>query len=244
MADAPLVLYQLYISHFCEKARWALDYKGLDYKAVNLLPGPHMKTARALSGQTALPILVHDDRTVNESSAIISYLDERFPQPALTPDDPALRREALEWEALADRDIGPHVRRICYQVLLDHPHAVLPLFTAGGPWYGPLMMRMAFPRLRKIMRSYMTINAEAAAESRAVLDAALDKIAARLEGRRFLVGDHFTRADLAVAALLAPMFMPEQYLPTRPTPPAALQAIMDDYAPRLDWARQLYAVHR
>lgn len=245
MTDAPLILYQLYISHYCEKARWALDYKGLSYRVVNLLPGPHIKTAKALSGQTSLPILVHDDHAVNDSSAIISYLDERFPQHPLTPPDVAQRREALEWERFADEDIGPHVRRICYHVLLDDPKTVLPLFTTGGPWYGPLMMKFAFGRLQKVMRQHMNITAASARASAATLDEALDKLAARLSDRQFLVGEHFSRADLAVSALLAPLFVPVQYLPTSPCPlPPPWQEIADRYADRIGFARAMYAQRR
>ena len=42
-------LYQFPLSHFCEKARWALDYKSIAYRPVNLLPGFH--TMRALTAE-------------------------------------------------------------------------------------------------------------------------------------------------------------------------------------------------
>jgi glutathione S-transferase len=35
------VLYQFPLSHYCEKARWLLDHKELDYVAHNLIPGFH-----------------------------------------------------------------------------------------------------------------------------------------------------------------------------------------------------------
>ena len=50
-----LVLYQFPISHFCEKARWALDYKGLDYTTKNLLPGLHVKTTKKLAARSSVP---------------------------------------------------------------------------------------------------------------------------------------------------------------------------------------------
>jgi len=45
-------LYQFQFSHYCEKARWALDYKGISYKPRNLLPGLHVKPARKLAPET------------------------------------------------------------------------------------------------------------------------------------------------------------------------------------------------
>ncbi|MCP3675846.1 MAG: glutathione S-transferase family protein, partial [Gammaproteobacteria bacterium] len=42
-------LYQFPISHYCEKIRWSLDYKNLDYKIINLLPGLHIKTTKKLA---------------------------------------------------------------------------------------------------------------------------------------------------------------------------------------------------
>jgi hypothetical protein len=35
---APIQLYQLLFSHHCEKIRWVLDYKGIAYRTINLLP--------------------------------------------------------------------------------------------------------------------------------------------------------------------------------------------------------------
>ena len=39
-------LYIFAISHFCEKARWALDYLGIEYQLVHLAPGLHMSAAK------------------------------------------------------------------------------------------------------------------------------------------------------------------------------------------------------
>lgn len=238
-------LYQLPISHYCEKVRWALDHKGLDYEVRNLLPGLHASAARKLTGQTALPILVHDGRVVHDSTAIIDYLDEHFPQHPLTPTDPALRRDALEWEEYADEQVGDHVRRLCYQTLLHHRDVVVPLLSHGGPWYGPLLLRAIFPRLSQSMRRFMDINEAAAARSKSRVEQALDRVCTELEGRRFLVGGAFSRADLAVAALLAPLCMPAGYglrWPSRV--PEPLNSQIQGFSDRLDWVRQVYATCR
>ena len=87
-----LKLYQFAISHYCEKIRWALDYKGLNYETVNLLPGQHVKTIRKLTGEaSSVPVLDHDGHVVQGSAAILDYLDQTFPEHPLTPADPDVR---------------------------------------------------------------------------------------------------------------------------------------------------------
>lgn len=90
-----ITLYQFLISHYCEKVRWALEYKNIEYKKVNLLPGLHAKKAIKLTSNSSLPILVHDKTVMNESSKIISYLDQAFPNNSLTPSDQNLKQEAM-----------------------------------------------------------------------------------------------------------------------------------------------------
>lgn len=49
-------LYDFRSSHFSEKARWALDFKGIPYTPRHLLPGFHMRTARKLAPRSCVPI--------------------------------------------------------------------------------------------------------------------------------------------------------------------------------------------
>ena len=75
-----LTLYQFPNSHYCEKVRWALDYKQLDYRIINLLPGLHVdRTAKKLAGSSSLPILVHDGKALQNSSDILTYLERSVP---------------------------------------------------------------------------------------------------------------------------------------------------------------------
>lgn len=240
-----LVLYQLAISHYCEKIRWALDYKRLNHRTETLLPGLHVARMKKMGLKSSLPVVRHDDTLIQNSSDIITYLDRVFPDRSLSPADQARAREALEWEAIADEEIGPHVRRICYHHLLEHPDVVVPLLAHGGPWYGRFLLRVMFPKLRERMRQRMQINDAEVKSSARTLDAALEKVRRRLAGREFLVGEAFTRADLAVAALLAPLRMPAKYgLPWPRALPDSLAEAVDEYAERLTWVDDLYAIHR
>ena len=80
-----IVLHQFPISHYCEKVRWALDYKGVDYRLKNHLPGLHLKKMKAVAPFSSVPVLEHDGHYVHDSAAIISYLDTQFPARSLTP---------------------------------------------------------------------------------------------------------------------------------------------------------------
>lgn len=51
-----IVLHQFAFSHFNEKARWALQYKGVDYKRESYLPSLHMPQIKKLSGQSYTPV--------------------------------------------------------------------------------------------------------------------------------------------------------------------------------------------
>lgn len=51
------------VSHFNEKGRWALDYKGVPHVRTALLPGPHKLRVQRVSGQGRVPVL-RDGETV------------------------------------------------------------------------------------------------------------------------------------------------------------------------------------
>lgn len=72
-------LYQFPLSHYCEKVRWALDYKRIPYKIKNLLPGPHLLTIKKIAPKTTVPVIVDAGQVVQDSTQIISYLDAREP---------------------------------------------------------------------------------------------------------------------------------------------------------------------
>jgi glutathione S-transferase len=175
----------------------------------------------------------------------VDYLDANWPEHPLTPADAGLAAQAREWERLADEDIGPAVRRICYDVLLGHPRLVLPLLTEGCAWYGRVLLPLIFPRLRARMRALLKIHPAGVAASVATLDAALERVNARWAETGYLVGDRFTRADLAVAALLAPLFMPSVYgVPWPRALPADLAELLERYREPVRRAARLYARHR
>jgi glutathione S-transferase len=238
-------LYQFPISHYCEKARWALDYKGLDYQLHNLVPGAHRRTVQRLAAGSSVPLLVIGERVAHGSANIITLLDELAPEKPLTPVDASQRGEAIAWEQWLDSQVGVDVRLVCYHTLLNHRDIVTHYFRQGGPWWSGLFLRFGFGKLRRLMRERMGID-DAACESALVrLDAALERLETAYAEREYLVGRRFTRADLAAAALFAPLFRPDGYGLDWDEPfPEPLASTAARFSPRLEWARRLYRDRR
>lgn len=244
-----LKLYQFAISHYCEKVRWALDYKGLNYQTVTLLPGQHIKTVRQLTGgkDTSVPVLDHDGHCVQGSAQILDYLDQTFPERPLTPSDPELRDQALAWERRLDDEAGPAVRCYAYHHFLKRPKVVIPMLTAGTPFYNRYLLSLVFSRVEETMRQWMKINEKTSEKSRLVMEQLLTDLAERYRQHSFLVGDSFTRADLTAAAMFAPMFQPAAYpvpWPKANKIPADIKAWLEQWQPQLQVLSKVYQDHR
>jgi len=243
----PPVLWHFRFSHYNEKARWALDWKGIPHVRRAVAPGPHVQQMLDLSGQHAVPVLEIDGRVVPDSTAIIAALEDAVPSPALYPSDPAERARALELEERYDDEIGPHVRRLAWHALLPHRAFVVEMFTGGFGSTLDAYYADAFPILEGLMRDGMQIHDEGARESAARVAAALDDVDYERGGRRYLVGDGFTVADLTAAALLAPLIVPPELTYPFPQPwPDSFETVRSAYTshPTCVWAREIYRWHR
>jgi glutathione S-transferase len=244
------VLWQLQISHYVEKVRWALDYKHIPHVRRTLLPGLHLMKAKRLTGDTSTtPVLTIDGRSIGDSTRIITAIEERWPQPPLYPDDPAQRHRALELEEFFDEELGPHVRRAFYHELLPDPERVVPLFTQGRPLPTRAVLRVGFPVLRVAMRKRFEISAEAAAHSRAKIVAAIDRLEREVSPSGYLVGDSFTVADLTAAALLYPVARPPGFpyaMVAEDDLPATWREFVDSLGQRSGgrWVAEIYNRHR
>ncbi len=113
-------LYNFFRSGTSHRLRIALNLKGLatDYVAVDLRTGAHEQAAfKALNPQGLVPALQTDDSVLIQSPAIIEWLEETHPTPALLPTDPLDRARVRALAAIVGCDIHPiNNRRVLIQL--------------------------------------------------------------------------------------------------------------------------------
>jgi glutathione S-transferase len=195
------------ISHFCEKARWALDRAGMAYTEERHLQGLHRFACRRAGGGSTAPVLVTPERVLAESADIVAY--------ALG--EPEEGAGALERDF--DERLGPAGRLWMYWSLHDHPDIAAKYNCTGVPAWERRIFPRAYPLMIRFIDRHLGVNDRTAAQARGTVDATFDEVAERLaDGRRYLLGEHFSTADLAFAALAAAVLMPEHYGVPLPSP--------------------------
>ena len=250
MPGSKPVLYLFAISHFCEKARWALDYLSIDYELRHVAPGEHRQIAMQLGAPaSSVPYLGVGKQVIQGSADIIDWADDaatlenRCLMPAADPATCQMIEQRI------DDIAGVHVRRLYYsEALVQYPETVRPLFTRDLPLTKNLLTRIAWGKICKVMIERMDLGMRQGQESRDIVERELDWIDDLLsDGRTYLVDNAFSRADLAVASLLAPLALPPEH-PTygQLTHPPNLAAVVTDWGqrPSLTWTRDMYAQHR
>jgi glutathione S-transferase len=239
-------------SHYCEKARWALDRASARYVEEGHIPGFHrFAVRRAGSARTSVPVLVVDGRAIGDSTEILAFADGlSSPERRLFPVESRLCEQVRALENELDETLGPHLRRVVYFHLLPARRTTLPLFDNSTPRWERTAVRVVFPVLRTVMRRFMDIDERTAAESLDKVRVLFDALERRLsDGRPYLTGERFTAADLTLAALAAPSVQPPEHpIPFglgEALPPRAAELLRETQArPVGAFVQRMYREHR
>jgi glutathione S-transferase/GST-like protein len=103
------------------KPMLALMEKGVAFNShyLDLLKfDQHQPEYLAINPQGTIPAMVHGERVLTESTAIMEYVDEAFPGPKLMPDDPRDRWRIRWWMKLMDQWLGPSFSMIGWSVFV------------------------------------------------------------------------------------------------------------------------------
>ena len=171
-----LILYGVPLSPFYRKVEMVLGEKGVPFQPemVNILPMPDW--FKEISPARRIPVLRDTEEgeagvegTIPDSSAICAYLEEKFPEPALYPQEAFARGRALWYEEYADSEMAGAI---------------------GMGIFRPIM----FPRFAGKEPDLET----ARATWKEKLPRLFDYLEGELAGREFLVGEGLSIADIAV----------------------------------------------
>jgi glutathione S-transferase len=162
-------MYRLYVipgSHACRSAMLMLEHKGAPYRRVDVVTLTHPAVARmhgfdagsqtrSAGGRRTLPVrlgdllgtvpaLAADGQKISTNHGIARFLDDRHPEPALFPADPARRQEVEEVERWANGPFQMAARRLALAWATRDPAAAGR--SAGDGRMGHLLYRHALAR--------------------------------------------------------------------------------------------------
>lgn len=192
-----LHLYHTDVSNCCDRVRITLAEKELPWNSrFFVLPrGDHLSEEFfSINPRGVVPVLVDDGVIVTESSDIISYIDERFPKPALRPKGEQQQRRMRQWMSDADA-IHPAIAALSFEFLFK-----------AAPYSAEFFQRRARlrqepdPAIDQIF-NYETGEVSAQAVRQAIISAnvAFAELDSALQRSPYLLGTEFSLADLSWA---------------------------------------------
>ncbi|MCG6151640.1 glutathione S-transferase N-terminal domain-containing protein [Leptospira bandrabouensis] len=197
-------LYTFPISHFSEKARWALDLANYDYKLNPLVPGQHIQTLKPLVNDLYVPVLETETGIIQGSGDILDFVEEKAFGHKASP-------EEKQMEEKIDTQIGKSLQTLLYHFILDYPEIVGKLFllkpaspndTVGAPEHFDLIA-LSLKRRYKITPK----NLEVVKQS---LDECSKELIEIYKSRKFFNGTSFGRVDLTLASLMGMLSEPKE----------------------------------
>jgi glutathione S-transferase len=215
-----LRLVTIPISHYCEKARWALERAGIPYREERHVQLIHRIVARRAGGGRTVPVLVTPERVLAESEDILAWVDERTPaEHRLFPADTAERAEVERLCRRLDERLGPTGRRLMYIQMFHQRELMLRFNNQGVPGWEAGVLRYGWPLAVRMAARQLGIRPGIEAEDEVAVWGELDHVAELMsDGREFLCGDRFGAADLTFAALSAAVIVPPVYGVPLPQP--------------------------
>jgi glutathione S-transferase len=228
-------LHVLQFSHFCERARWALQHAGLEFEEVPWATGVHRFLGRRLDcASTSVPILETEDAVIQGSDHIADYCGIRGFDGAV--------------EERFENRIGPLVRQYIYSGTLFHAASSMGRFLFEGlDARQRLAGRLMWPVTRRVMIAMMDCRPDLISKLETDLEREFNWFENRLQGRPYLSNDGFGRADITAASLLAPLARPRQCpIFQRVKLPLELEQKLAAWEerPAIAWARRTYERRR
>jgi glutathione S-transferase len=211
---ARLRLHSISFSHYVEKVRWCLDRLGIDYEEV-----PNVGILGVLlTGRTVPALEVPPGLTrIGDSPRILRYLwgeyCGRLPEARTRFLEPTA--EALALEQKFDRRLGNDVRVWAYSRIFRRRDLTLLTWgieEPGIPAWQRALLRTFTPVLRAAVRKMLGVTSKRGETALERTRQAFDEVDGLLaDGRRYLLGDELSFADITFASLAALAVLPPEY---------------------------------
>jgi glutathione S-transferase len=243
-----LELHQFELSHYVEKVRLILDYKGLAYRKLEVTPGIGQIDLYRLSGQRQVPVLQDGTQIIADSTAIAEYLERQYPDRPIIPTEPKLRGLTLLMEQWADESIGLNARKVLIGALNQDQSFRAALLPSSVPDVVRSLVGAVPGEFLSILGQGVGFGPDAIKTATEAIKRDLASLCFILHDQPYLVTDHPTLADFAVAAMSMYLKFPTgDFLEI----PNALKgkgvpgiADVGTFEPFFSWRDRLYAEYR
>jgi glutathione S-transferase len=194
-----LELYQFELSHYCEKVRLILDYKGLPYRKIEVTPGIGQLDLYRLSGQRQVPVLKDGTEVIADSTAIAKYLEQRYPERPILPSDPKQRALCLLIEEWADESIGLNARKVMIGAFSQNPAFRKALLPSSTPDFLRNLVESVPREALDVLGIGAGFGPDAVKSAQQAMQQNFEALTGLLQDSSYLVGEEPTLADFAVA---------------------------------------------
>lgn len=203
------------ISQYSELARWVFDRNALDYRQESHAPILHIPFTRLHGGGIRIPVVNAGDTTLTDAHAVFEFYEQRAsPEAKLFPTDPADKAEAQRMFEEFYEILGLSVAVWAYAYMLPRPAQTIEAWSYGVGAIERRILPSVYGVIAASVRRALHIETDAVPAQREVMDPVFDRVDALLaDGRRYLVGDRLTAADVAFAVFSAFLFLPPEYGP-------------------------------
>jgi glutathione S-transferase len=196
------------------------------------------------------PLLYSDSYRLNTVRKMIDYFEPRLPpERKLVADSDDPEQVKADW-TFFNNTLGSATSVFGYYHLLPYREIMIGPLSDGAPQFQVSAVRNAYPVFAGLLRLLLKLNAENAAKALDDIRMVMGKVDERLaDGRRYLMGEHFSLSDVTFAVAAAPAVWPDEYggsLPAFADTPPVMQAAITEIRehPAGQLALRIYREHR
>ena len=237
--NSPIKLITIPVSHYCEKVRWALNRADILFVEEPHMPPFHRFATRKFATRSAnstviqnerkmsfknrlisqivggqsVPVLITQSEILTDSAQIVHWVDSIADENnKLYPINPADRQQVEDLVNQFDLVLAPAVRQWFYAHTFDRPDLIKPLWCQGVPKIESMSFPIVFRWMRSNISQTYNISSNTILDADAIISQVFQTVETQLsDGRKYLVGDRFSAADLTFATLAAAMVSPKGY---------------------------------